>query len=106
MKNAINLLKKSIKYRYVSFICQISDPYGSRHNRYGVLDLGSERISCLIAKEDLWVPVDLSQTVRVGSMIRTIRDPDPWDQIAGSIFGIHGHVCLEGPDLAWRRGPL
>ena len=21
-----------------------------------------------------------------------IRDPDPWDQIPGSVFGIHGHV--------------
>ena len=31
MKNAINLLKKEHKI-YVRFICQISDPYGSRHN--------------------------------------------------------------------------
>ena len=30
-------------------------------------------------------------------MIRTDPDPDPWDQIPGSVFGIHGHVCLEEP---------
>ena len=25
-----------------------------------------------------------------------IPDPDPWDRILGSIFGIHEHVCLKG----------
>ena len=24
-----------------------------------------------------------------------IRDPDPWDQISGSVLGIHAHLCLQ-----------
>ena len=49
------------------------------------------------------IPVDLSTSCegRIydpnGSGIQILgirsRDPYPWDQIPGSIFGIHGHVC-------------
>ena len=52
------------------------------------------------------IPVDLSQTVGVGSMIRT----DPGSRSLGSDPGIHfrdPRTCLSrGPALAWRRGPL
>ena len=53
--------------------------------QYGVLDLGSERISGFIAKEDLWSQWICRQTVRVGSMIRT----DPGSSSFGSAPGIH-----------------
>ena len=63
--------------------------------QYGVLDLGSERISCLIAKEDLWSQWICRQTVRVGSMIQT----DPGSRSFGSDPGIHFRdpwACLVG----------
>ena len=61
--------------------------------QYRVLDLGSEWISCLIAKTYLWSQWICRQTVRVDPWSERIRDPDPWDQIPGSVFGIHGHIC-------------
>ena len=82
MKSAVNLLKKSIKD--TEFL--LSDN-GSLWipTQYGVLDPGSERISCLIAKEDLRSQWICRQTVRVGSMIRT----DPGSRSLGSDPGIH-----------------
>ena len=38
------------------------------------------------------IPVDLSASCGVGSMIRTDPGSRSWDQIPGSVFGIHGHV--------------
>ena len=54
------------------------------------------------------ISVDLSANCESGDRwSERIRAPDPWDQIPGSVFGIHGHVCLQvqrGPEAAgeWR----
>ena len=50
MKNAVNLLKRNKKDTYVSFV---GDRILWIPTRNGVLDLGSEWISCHIAKADL-----------------------------------------------------
>ena len=50
MKNAVNLLKRAQKIREF-LLLDIGSLWTP--TQYGVLDLGSERISCLIAKEGL-----------------------------------------------------
>ena len=77
----------------MSFFSRIWDPCGSRHNT----NIGSRiRMDLLPYCED-GSSYDHSGSVgklRVGSI--RIRDPDPWDQILGSVFRIHGHVWSIG----------
>ena len=90
MKNAVNLLKKSIQYTWVSLVGYRipMDPATIRSLRSR-----SKRISHLIAKEDLWSQWICRKLWGLDLWSERILDPDPWDQIPGFIFGIHGHVC-------------
>ena len=95
MKNCVNLLKKEHK-RYVNFFCRRSDPYGSRHITESYISDPDGSLALL------WRQIyDPSGSVGKLSKLwgsdlwsERIRNPDPWDQIQGSVFGIHGHVCL------------
>ena len=84
IKNVLNLLKKSMKDTefLLSDIGSLWIP-----TQYGVLDLGSEGISCLIAKEDLLShSLDLSANCECwiyepngsGIQILGIRSRDPF----------------------------
>ena len=88
-------VKKNTHKRYVSFFSRMSDPCGSRHNTKSLISVPNGSLALLPRRIYMYDPSgSVGKLWGLDLWSEPIRNPDPRDQIPGSVFGIHGHVWL------------